>query len=437
MSIRTNFALLSGRLTKHLLMKTTGGGSSLPGKVAHRISPNVLDDVSQYYDVIIVTGTNGKTLTTSLIANIFKRKYDNIVTNSRGSNMLQGIIGAFVDSKPNKHKKGIAILEVDEGSLNNVVEALNPKYIIHTNLFLDQMDRYGDVKETYQLLVNAAKKVPDATLLQNGDLPLFSSVPLPNKRKFFGVDVQAESPKINHCPRCNHTLTYETYTYSGQGNFTCHACHLKRPKLKYTVNDIYSLSESSSTFEIDGERFTIPVAGLYNIYNALAAYSMAKEYGIENEIIKAAFLEMKRVFGRQELISFKNQIATLNVVKNPVGLNQVLSLIEKSETPLMLVALLNNRPADGVDVSWLKDGNFESLVDHDITEIKTGGISAEVMTNRLIEAGFNESLIREYDDLEKIVSDLQNSDAKNIQIIASYTAMLEFRKVLKDKEIIN
>src|SRR5699024_9982871 len=157
----------------------------------------------------------------------------------------------------------------------------------------------------------------------------------------------------------------------------------------YTVNDIYNLSESSSTFEIDGERFTIPVAGLYNIYNALAAYSMAKEYGIENEIIKAAFLEIKSVFGRQEIVSFKNQIATLNVVKNADGVNQDLSLIAKYETPLMLVALLNNRHAAGVDVRWLKDGNFESLVDHDMTEIKTGGISAEVMTTRLIEAGFN------------------------------------------------
>lgn len=437
MSIRTTFALLTGRVTKRFLTTFTGGGSSLPGKIALKISPNILEDVSKHYDVIIITGTNGKTLTTRLITNIFKKKYNTIVSNIQGSNMIQGITGAFIDNKNRTDEKKFAILEVDEGTLNKVVEDLNPKYIIHTNLFLDQADRYGDVTKTYELLVNAAKKVPDAILLQNGDLPLFNTVELPNKRKFFGVDTPVHPPKSQHyCPKCGGTLSYKTYTYSGQGNYYCKSGNFKRPILDYKVTDIIKLSEESSTFRMDDATFKIPVAGLYNIYNALAAYSVAKEYDINNDDIKAALLETERVFGRQERINIYGHTATLNVVKNPVGLNQVLTLIEAVEEPMTLVALLNNRPADGIDVSWLRDGNFESLLSQNITTIKTGGISKEVMTERLVEAGFNPHIIKEYDDLEKIVEDLKHASTDNIQIIASYTAMLEFRKVLKDKKII-
>nr|WP_068128606.1 MurT ligase domain-containing protein [Nosocomiicoccus ampullae] len=437
MSIRTTFALLTGRITKRLLTTFTGGGSSLPGKIALKISPNIIKDISQHYDVIIITGTNGKTLTTRLITNIFKKKYNTIVSNIQGSNMVQGIAGAFIEHKNRTDEKKFAILEVDEGTLNKVVEDLNPKYIIHTNLFLDQADRYGDVTKTYELLVNAAKKVPDAILLQNGDLPLFNTVELPNERKFFGVDTPVHPPKSqHHCPKCGGTLSYKTYTYSRQGNYYCKSGNFKRPILDYKVTDIIKLSEESSTFRMDDATFKIPVAGLYNIYNALAAYSVAKEYDINNEDIKSALLETERVFGRQERINIYGHTATLNVVKNPVGLNQVLTLIEAVEEPMTLVALLNNRPADGVDVSWLRDGNFESLLSQNITTIKTGGISKEVMTERLVEAGFNPHIIKEYDNLEKIVEDLKHASTDNIQIIASYTAMLEFRKVLKDKKII-
>lgn len=438
MSIRTKVAQIAGRSVKTALKLTTGGGSSLPGKVAHRISPNILSDLAKHYDVIIITGTNGKTLTTTLTSNILSKAFGNVITNRAGSNMSQGIVGAFLDAKKiNTKERGLAVIEVDEGSLNNVVEALNPKLIVHTNLFDDQTDRYGDTKAAYQLLVQAANKVPNAKILANGDLPLFNSVDLVNEVEYFGLLPNLTNKPIRiACPRCGGKLNYHTRTYSELGDYECSSCGVKRPELKYAVSDITETDLTSSTFTIDGESFTIPIAGVYNVYNALAAYAVAKELGVESAIIKNSLQTTERVFGRQEIIPLGEKTAILNVVKNPVGLNQVIDLIEKDKDPMTFVAILNNRPADGVDLSWLKDGHFETLAKMEIEEVLTGGIRADRMTETLVEAGFERHTIDEFETLEELVNRITQAKNKNIQIIATYTAMLELRKELKDKGLL-
>lgn len=436
MTLKSTLAKNTGKVLRYILTKFTNGGSSLPGKVALSIDKNLLHNLAKNYDVIVITGTNGKTLTTTLATNVLSRKYDNIITNRSGSNMKQGIVSAFLNA-PRVTKNSLAVLEVDEGSLKNVVAELQPKLFVHTNIFSDQLDRYGTTAKIYELLTDAAKEVPEATIIANGDLPLFNSHNLSNPLKFFGFDTNINSSDQSHedaqCPICGHTLKYNNYTYANLGDYYCPSCDFKRPALDYKVTDIEELNVTHSSFKLDDDSYTIHNAGIYNIYNALAAYSIGRFFNVSPAHIKEALVSNERVFGRQEVIIAYDKKIILNVVKNPVGLDQVLNLIKLEDEPFTLVSLLNNRPADGVDLKWLADTHFESLIDLNIKEIITGGIAVDTMTDRLTTAGFDENLIKSAGDLNSVIEAIEHTETTKVHMLATYTAMLEIRKALIDK----
>ena len=436
MTLISNIAKNAGKITHYFLTKFTNGGSSLPGKIALSIDKNLLRNLAKNYDVIVITGTNGKTLTTTLTTKVLSKKYNNIITNRTGSNMKQGIVGAFLNA-PRTTKDSIAILEVDEGSLKNVVAELQPKVFVHTNIFSDQLDRYGTTDNIYELLIDAAREVPDATIIANGDLPLFNSHNLKNPQKFFGFDTDVESSdqsKENaQCPKCGHTLNYNHFTYANLGDYYCTSCGYKRPALDYKVTEVQELDVTHSTFKLDNDSYTLHNAGIYNIYNALAAYSVGKFFDVPATSIKEAFNENERVFGRQEVIIAYDKKIILNVVKNPVGLDQVLNLIKLEKEPFTLVALLNNRPADGVDLKWLDDTQFESLTELNIKKIITGGIAVDTMTERLVTAGFDRNTIDAAEELPNVIDAIEHAPTTQIHMLATYTAMLEIRKALIDK----
>ena len=154
MNIRSNFAIEAGKLTRWALQTFTNGGSSLPGKVAHAIDPHILKHLSDHYEVIIVSGTNGKTLTTSLIVQLLKQKYPNILTNPTGANLTQGIVSTFLNHTPVKGEKNIAVLEVDEATIKHITPFIQPKLFVFTNIFRDQMDRFGEIYTTYQFMLD-------------------------------------------------------------------------------------------------------------------------------------------------------------------------------------------------------------------------------------------------------------------------------------------
>lgn len=436
MTLKSTFAKNVGKLVGYFLTKFTNGGSSLPGKIALSLDKNLLRNLAASYDVIIVTGTNGKTLTTTLTTNVLSKKYNNIITNRTGSNMKQGIVGAFLNA-PRVTKNALAVLEVDEGSLKNVVEELQPKVFVHTNIFADQLDRYGSIEGIYKLLTDAADAVPTATVLANGDLPLFNSVSMKNPKKFFGFEITNGKGHLDvstsPCSNCGHTLEYNLQTYANLGDYYCPSCGVKRPELDYKVTKIDELDVTHSSFSIDNHSFTLHNAGIYNIYNALAAYSVGRLFDVEVDSIRDAFSVSERVFGRQEVIVANDKKIILNVVKNPVGLNQVLNLVKLEKEPFTLVSLLNNRPADGVDLAWLDETNFESLTSSDIKHIITGGIAVDTMTERLENAGFDANLIESTHSLEDAVKAIENAPTTQVHMLATYTAMLEIRKALTDK----
>lgn len=441
MSLRSQFAQTSGRLTRWLLTTFTRGGSSLPGKVALTLDPNILSHLAKDYQVIIITGTNGKTLTTALTVHALKETYPHIVTNPTGSNMVQGIISTFLAApKLKSGQKGIAVLEVDEGSLKHVVPHLQPAAFVHTNVFRDQMDRYGEIYSIYKLMTDAAKSAPQATVIANGDSPLFNSIDLPNPRLYFGFNHQTDGHVQPHyntdgilCPHCHKILAYKSLTYANLGKYYCPDCGFHRPDLAYQVDSLDTLALTHSTFSINGHQFTIPVAGLYNIYNALAAYSVANFLGVPADKIQAGFEKAERVFGRQEMFEVAGKKVLLNLVKNPVGLNQVLALIGLDQHPFTLVSILNNRYADGTDVSWIWDGHYEQLIDYPIQAVVTSGMRADEMTLRLKVAGIDPSVITQVPDNEAIIKSIMDAPTDYVHILATYTAMLDLRASLQDK----
>ena len=190
-SAKASLATAIGRSSYWFLHTFLKGGSSLPGQLANRIDPQVLRTLGQNYDVIVVTGTNGKTLTTSLIVKVLKKKYKEVLTNPTGSNMLQGITTAFLAQPKRGHGRGIAVLEVDEANVAPVAAQLKPKAFVLTNIFRDQMDRYGEFYTTYQKILDGVTRDPEAMVIANGDAPIFSSRKLPNPVTYYGFELTA------------------------------------------------------------------------------------------------------------------------------------------------------------------------------------------------------------------------------------------------------
>lgn len=436
MSLRSQIAIATGKFARWFLTTFTKGGSSLPGKIALTLDSNVLQALSKDYEVIIVSGTNGKTLTTSLIVQLLKQKYASILTNPTGANLVQGIVSTFLSHPPTQGGKKIAVLEIDEATIKHVTKYIKPKYFVFTNIFRDQMDRFGEIYTTYQFMLDGVALAPNATIVANGDTPIFNSKTLPNPQIFYGFnhkedgEFMAESNSDGVlCPHCHNILHYKFLTYSNLGKYYCPSGDFKRPELSYAVTELTNLSFEGSTFKMDDYTYQIPIAGLYNIYNALAAYSIARLYDIDQKSIQQGFQAAQRVFGRQEKVNLPHATAMINLIKNPVGFNQVAELLAHESEPFELIILLNDNYADGQDVSWIWDAHFEKLFEHSPIYTHIGGIRVADLSLRMEVAGFGEQL-PQFSSIEKVVSYLAQTTTPRIHILATYTALLELRKEL-------
>lgn len=445
MSIKSSLATVFGKSAYWVLHNVFKGGTSFPGKLAIKIDPTVLETLAKDYQTIVVTGTNGKTMTTALIVEALRKKYGDVLTNPSGSNMQQGIVTAFLAHQPKKGKK-IAVLEVDEANVKRVTELLHPSTYVLTNIFRDQMDRYGEIYTTYDKILDGIKLEPKAKIIANGDDSIFASKKLPNPQVYYGFQEKNDLPDVNIranvntdgvlCPVCDHILHYHAISYANLGDYFCPNCGFHHPKLTYKLDAITDRTPNSISFVIDGNPFSINIGGTYNIYNALAAFATAREFGVTDAQIEQAFSENKRIFGRQELISYANKEINLILVKNPVGLNEVLSLLNTEKDDYSLVALLNAQHADGIDTSWIWDGNFEELNKNKIKQVYVGGERFHDMAFRLEVAGFEPGKMKITANNTELLDELKTAPTKKIYILATYTAMLSLRKTMAEQKII-
>ena len=433
---------LAGK-SSHFVLSKLGRGSTLPGKLALKFDNDILNTLARDYEVVVITGTNGETLTTALTVGILKEAFDEVVTNPSGANMISGITTTFLTAKKGKSGKNIAVLEIDEASLSRICDYIKPILFVFTNIFRDQMDRYGEIYTTYQMILDAAQKVPTATVLLNGDSPLFNSVTLKNPVQYYGFDTEKEEPKLAHyntegilCPKCQHILKYKLNTYANLGDYICEHCGFRRPELDYKLTQLTSLRHNSSDFVIDGQSYHINIGGLYNIYNALAAVSVAQFFEVEPTTIKTGFDKSRAVFGRQETFKIGDKECTLVLIKNPVGATQALEMIKLAPYPFSLSVLLNANYADGIDTSWIWDADFEQVLNMDIPHMIAGGVRHSEIARRLRVTGYNAEQISEVADLSQVFEKIKNQETKHAHILATYTAMLEFRELLASHQVV-
>lgn len=419
------------------------GGTSLPGKLATKIDPEVMTTLAEHYDVILITGTNGKTLTTTLTTRVLREKYPDVITNPSGSNMMQGITGTMLTAKvTDKSQRPIALLEVDEANVEAVARQLKPKAFVLTNIFRDQLDRFGEIYTTYDKILKGIRLFPEATVIANADSPIFMRGNLPNPKVYFGfnhlpADGDMKAPHNTDgilSPTDDTVLHYHFMTFGNQGDYFSVTDDFKRPELDYAVTKVNEMTPRFSNFDIDGETYQIEIGGMYNIYNALAAYAVGRYLGVSTEQIHHSFESNAQIFGRQEAVKVNGKEVTIVLIKNPVGANQVIDMMKTDDQPFSLIALLNANYADGIDTSWIWDTDFESLQDSGMQKIVTGGERYKDLYVRLKMAGYGDLPV--YQDLKQIVKAIDSMPTERVYIAATYTAMLQLRAQLAQEGFI-
>lgn len=438
MSLKSKWVKVLAKSIRNILKLLNRKATSLPGYVAYKLDKDILNELSKNTKFIFVTGTNGKTMTTHFLVSILREHYPVVLTNESGSNMIQGIITTLLDNPTNEET--IAVLEVDEANLVRIGEYLKADYIALTNIFRDQMDRFGEIYNILDKIIEGIDLMPEAKIIANGDLPIFSYEELKkfkptyyaireNTNLNYDMDAEFNSDGIV-CPKCHSVLKYRTVNYSSLGDFSCPNCDFKSPEIKYKIDKITSLNPNYSKFFIDGKPFEVNVGGIYNVYNALTAVSVAYELGLSYDEIKNGLKKQKNVFGRQENIKLYDKNIIINLVKNPTGLNQVIDLIRLEKEPISLVCLLNDNYADGLDVSWIYDSYYENLSSLNIRDVYVSGKRKADMKRRLEIADIYDGDIKEFDYEVEIYDIIKNAHTDNIYILSTYTAMLRLREVL-------
>lgn len=444
--IKSIFSILVSKFIMKLSKFLFKGGTNFPGKIALKLDKNILKTIANNYEVILITGTNGKTTTTSMIYSIIKDSKRPVITNNTGANMYTGIVACFISNYSFKKstEKKIAVIEVDEANVKFITEYISPSIITITNLFRDQLDRYGEVYTTLKKILEGVVKSPTSTLILNGDESLLGNLNVKNNIIYYGFGTKVHENKIvdinadaKFCTICKAPYKYNFITYNHLGDFYCSECGYKRPALTYSVDKIVDLNTSGSTVHFNNKEYFINQPGTYNIYNALCAYSVAKELGIQDNTIENSLKTVASSFGRQETLNIEGKEIKIILVKNPAGYDEAVNTISLDTRKINLSLLLNDNYADGKDVSWIWDVNFERLTNLNINKIMISGIRLYDMAIRLKVAGFSSDSFLLCSEEESLLNEIRACNGEVVYILATYTAMINLRKFLHTKGYID
>ncbi len=440
MSFRSILASIVCKGTYRALRLVGRGGTSLPGKLGLKIDPRFLRHLSSGVKTIVVTGTNGKTTSTHIIAQALKNTGEPAFYNRSGANLLQGVTTEFAlrCSVFGKKRAKLAAIECDEGLLASVCEQLDPDVLVVTNIFRDQLDRFGEVMHTRDKILAGIKNSPHARLCLNADDSIVSSLAddVENEILWYGINCEVYPKRVfdlsdaRRCIKCGTEYEYEQVSYGHLGKWKCPACGFARKNPDVAIEKIISgtLDACNVNMNICGktQEAKLDVPAGYDLYNCCCVAAGLHAFGLNSEHIYKALAKFKHGFGRGEVIKLANKTLRLMLVKNPAGCNQVLNLfLNNAQEDFELVVLLNDQDCDGHDVSWIYDAGFEEL-DLQNKRIICGGDRAEDMALRLKYAGAPENNIIIEKDNSAI---LDKIDASSISttVISNYSAMLAFR----------
>lgn len=410
-------------------------GTSFVGMVVLKICPDFLKHCSKYIKkrIVTITGTNGKSTTSGLIAHILETANQKVVHNLKGANMLTGVANVFALSVEPFKRFDYAVIESDEAYLTKLYDYMKSDYLVVTNLFRDQLDRYGELSTTAGFIKNAIDKNPDLKLILNADDPIVATFNTTKYTVFYGIENveydcsyehNSNAPsEVFNCA-CGEELKYSKQFFAQQGHYYCPKCGYKRHKCDYPAdvkvyNDysIITVQNREISFQ-----FKVNLAGLYNAYNALAAIAFGFETGLNQEEIQKALDTYHAIFGRTEKRIINGNPTIIQLIKNPTGASEVLKTVDLNSN---IVIAINDNYADGRDISWLWDSDFEQLKNAKKLVI-TSGTRANDMATRLKYAGIPQEKIIVEPNLKKAID--KATMAGKTTILPSYTALLKIEK---------
>jgi len=450
MKFRRISAIAAARLTTFLLRFFGSGGTSLPGRIALFLCPGLLRELSSDIKILAVTGTNGKTTTSRITGNILKCAGLDFFENKSGANLLPGIAAAFAlnCSITGKPRHEYAVIECDEAAFEKAAPQMQPEIVVITNLFRDQLDRYGEISHMLTKLANGLVRCPGSTVILNADDSLSYSLSSKIKNKIitYGLDESPYGPDDNfisdapYCINCKAPYQYSFRTYGHLGDFSCPDCGYHRTAPDISASDI-KMDFKGSSFRLHSKTHEFiarpALPGAYNIYNVLAATAAVSSFIDDPGVLARGISTFESGFGRMETMEIEGMPLSLVLVKNPAGLNQVINFLSFDENKKILVLMLNDKFADGTDISWIWDANFEKLASFSsvISRIFAGGTRCAELVLRLKYAGFDPDEVYSESDnsilLERILE--YNKGNLPVYVLPTYTAMFEFRGLLGKK----
>ncbi len=427
-----------------------GGGTSLPGKVLMRLEPHAISELAARLPrgSVLVSATNGKTTTAGMIASIFGRAGLSLVHNRAGANMAGGVASTLLAAaRPGGRIEGeLGLFEVDEFWLDRITPELAPRAILLSNLFRDQLDRYGELETIADRWAAVVGSLPGAARLAlNADDPLIADLGRHSPHvTYFGVQdgsvTMAEMQHASdskHCRRCGAAYVYDAIYMGHLGTYRCPSCGQERPVPDIAAEDIVLDGTRGAAFTLTtpggAARINLPLPGLYNVYNALGAAALCLALDVSLAHVVAGLEAVTAAFGRAETVSIDGVEVSILLIKNPAGANEIVRTLALEDGNLELLAVLNDRTADGKDVSWVWDADFEILASR-VDRTTCSGTRAAELALRLKYAGFPADRLHVIPELAQALdSALRSAGDRRLFVLPTYTALLELRDQLASR----
>jgi lipid II isoglutaminyl synthase (glutamine-hydrolysing) len=424
-----------------------GGGTTLPGRMLLRMAPDAIAVLGERLTAgsTVISATNGKTTTAGMLATALGAAGRHPVHNRAGSNMTWGVATALLEQSGDE-----GLFEVDEAWVPHVVAALEPRLLVLANLFRDQLDRYGELEHLADVWAGVvAEREGRSRFVLNADDPLVADLGRDRDLRrrdgvtYFGIeDARQALPELQHahdakhCRRCGHAYAYERAFVGHLGHYDCPNCDADRPAPDIAATRIELEGMTGARVAVrtpEGELdIHLPLPGLYNVYNALAALAAARDLGVVPATAANALAGMRAVFGRVETIPVGDRPVSILLIKNPAGANEVLRTLRLEGSELDLWIALNDRIADGRDVSWVWDADFELLAGS-VRRVVCSGTRAPEMAVRLKYAGWPRERIEVHEGIGGSLDSALAGGSGPLYALPTYTALLELRRLLADR----
>ncbi len=435
-------ARAAGRLSRLL---RTGGGTTMPGKLLWKLDPGAIDRLAARLPLgsALVSATNGKTTTAAMVAEILEPRY-RLAHNNAGANLVSGVASTLLAAR----EAELGLFEVDEGAFPEVARRVKPRAVCLGNLFRDQLDRYGELEHIAERWRGAVRDLSDdAWSVVNGDDPQVGDLARGRRRALvFGLDDPRHAqPALQHaadskyCIACGTPYDYAAAYVGHLGDYRCPRCGHARPRLDVLARSIELEGRERASFDLvtpEAEsRVTLRLPGLYNVYNALAAASLAQVLGASLPEIVSGLGRFDAAFGRFERIDVEGKGLLMLLIKNPAGANEAVRTVVSGGSPKLALIALNDAIADGRDVSWIWDVDFEPLIEHGLETLVATGDRAAELALRFKYAGFPEERIEVIPELERALDRglALTPSGGELAVLPTYTAMLALRQVVGER----